>query len=382
MEKIYLDNNATTPVPTSVSRAILSCHERDFGNPSSGHRFGEAAHYLLDQAREQVAELIHADPRQLLLTGGGSEANNQAIFSAATADPAKKHLLTSAVEHPSVLKPLEHLQSQGYELEILPVGDNGQLDLSALEKMIRPDTALVSLMAANNETGVIWPVAEIGGICREKGVRFHCDAVQLAGKEKIEVDEMGVDYLSLGAHKLHGPKGIGALYVRRRAPLFPLIFGAGQEQGLRAGTENVSGAVGFGVAAVLAASALHEGRGQVLAMRTRLERKILDTIPGARINGAGQPRLDNTVNVSFRHCAGNALIQELDERGIAVSAHSACHGGDLNPSHVLTAMQIPEEYLHGTLRISLSRYNTMTEVETLLALLPDLVERSRHGFAG
>ncbi len=381
MGRIYFDNNATTPVSAAVRRAIQACLEDGFGNPSSGHRFGEAARHLLEQARHQVAGLINAPPSRLFFTSGGTEANNLAIFSAAAADPARKHLVTSAVEHPSVLRPLQYLEEQGYELEILAVAEDGGLDLDGLRAALRPDTALVSLMGANNETGVIWPLAEISALCREKKVLFHCDSVQLAGKEPIDVQGLPADYLTLAAHKLHGPKGIGALYARRRAPLTPLILGAGQEQGLRAGTENVAGAVGFGTACELAGRDLSENRRKIQKMRDRLEQEILDAIPATRVNGQGQPRLTNTCNISIKDCPANALIQELDERGIAVSAHSACHSGDLDPSHVLTAMKIPEEYLHGTLRISLGSCNSMAEVETLLNILPGLVKGFRRGFA-
>ncbi|MCF6291295.1 MAG: cysteine desulfurase [Desulfobacterales bacterium] len=381
MKKIYFDNNATTPVIAPVRRAIQACLEDDFGNPSSDHGFGEAAKHVLERARDQVAGLINAPSSRLFFTSGGTEANNLAIFSAAAANPARKHLITSAVEHPSVLRPLQYLREQGYELEILEVDEDGGLDLDRLRAAIRPDTGLVSLLGGNNETGVIWPLAEISALCREKKVLFHCDSVQLAGKEPIDAQELEADYLTLAAHKLHGPKGIGALYARRRAPLTPMILGAGQEQGLRAGTENVAGAAGFGTACELAGRDLSENRRKIQKMRDQLEQEILATIPETRVNGQGQPRLANTCNVSFRHCPANALIQELDDRGIAVSAHSACHSGDLNPSHVLTAMRIPEEYLHGTLRISLGSSNTMAEVETLLNILPGLVRKFRHGFA-
>ena len=361
---------------------MLRYLDEHFGNPSSGHRYGEAARHGLEQARARVATLINAEPNRVIFTSGGTEANNMAIASGAAANPARKHLLTSAVEHASVLKPLEFLaRHQGYQLEVLPVATDGGLDLEEVAAAIRPETALVSLMAANNETGVVWPLAEIAALCRSRSVFFHCDAVQMAGKEEIDVRRLGVDYLSLAGHKLHGPKGIGALYVRRGAPLVPLILGAGQENGQRAGTENVAAAVGFGKACELAVESLPHYRSRISVMRDRLEKEILAAIPEARINGNEQPRLANTINVSFKNCASGALIQELDERGIAVSAHAACHSGDLTPSHVLAAMQVPETFQHGTLRISLSRFNTMDEVEALLAVLPGIVARSRRGFA-
>jgi cysteine desulfurase len=335
----------------------------------------------MDLAREQVAGLLGCHPGQIVLNSGGTEGNNTAILSAVRANPARKHLISSQVEHSSVLAPLEFLATQGYDLELLGVDENGGLDLEALKGAIRPDTALVSLMGANNETGVIWPVAEIAAICREKGVLFHCDAIQLAGKAALAVEALGVDYLTIAAHKLHGPKGAGALYVRRTVPFSPLIMGSGQENGRRSGTENVPGLVGLGQACVLAQGMDEAAHQRLAALRDRLEAGIIAAIPEARINGALSPRLVNTINVSFRHAASAGLIQDLDAGGIAVSAHAACESGDLDPSHVLRAMRVPEPFLHGTLRISLSRYNTAAEVAALLALLPEAVARSRRGFA-
>jgi cysteine desulfurase len=256
----------------------------------------------------------------------------------------------------------------------------GGLDLAALKKAVRPDTALVSLMAANNETGVVWPVAEIAAICREQGVLCHCDAVQMAGKAALPAEELGVDYLTLAGHKLHGPKGAGALYVRRTAPFTPLLMGSGQEQGRRAGTENVPALVGFGRACQLAAELGPAEHQRLARLRDRLQEGILAGIDGVRVNGGGA-RLVNTLNLSFRHASAAALIQDLDALGIAVSAHAACQSGDLDPSHVLRAMRVPEEYLHGTLRISLSRYSREDEVARFLAVLPGVVARSRQGFA-
>lgn len=382
MSKIYLDNNATTPLDAEASAAMGECLAANFGNPSSGHSFGETARLALEEAREEVAALIAAPPSQLIFTSGGSEANCQAILSAVQARPERRKLVTSAVEHPSVLQPLRYLAARhGYQLVELAVDEAGLLDTAALEAAVDDDTALVSLMAANNETGVLWPVAELGAICRHKGVLFHCDAVQLAGKEEIAAADWPVAYLTLAAHKLHGPKGSGVLYQAPEAPVSPLVMGAGQEGGRRAGTENVAGAVGFGRACSQAGAYLAAGgREQMLALRRRLEEGILAGCPGARFNGAGAPRLANTVNVSFEHCSSAQMIQDLDERGFAVSAHAACHSGDLDPSPVLTAMAVPESYRHGTLRISLGRLNTATEVEELLAVLPTVVAHSRQGF--
>ena len=379
MTRIYFDNNATTPVAFEVREAMQPYLTDRFGNPSSGHQFGEEAQYGIQQAREQVTDLIRGSAARLVFTSGGTEANNTAIWSAITAFPARKHIISSRVEHDSVLKPLQFLQENfGYEIELLPVESTGGLDLEKLRAAIRPDTVLVSLMAANNETGVIWPISEIGSICRERSVLYHCDGVQMVGKEPLNMGQLPIDYLSIAAHKLHGPKGIGALYVQRTAPMKPLIMGAGQENGRRAGTENVAAIVGFGKACELAAQSLPTYTQAVGRFRDQLEATIVAKVSDVLINGSQLPRLANTANISIRSCAANGIIQELDARGIAISAHSACHSGDLNPSHVLTAMQVPEPYLHGTLRISLSRYNTITELETLLDILPDIVAKSRN----
>lgn len=381
MKRIYLDNNATTPVDPVVQQAMLPCFHEKFGNPASGHRFGEETKIAVEHAREQVAELINCHPDRLIFNSGGSEGNNTAILSAAADFPAKKHIISSRVEHASVLKPLKFLKSKGYEIELLPVDGEGGLDCDALSAAIRPDTALVSLMAANNETGVIWPIDQISAICMDKNVLFHCDAVQMIGKVKIDLSRLQVDYLTVAAHKLHGPKGVGALYVERTAPLTPLVLGADQENGRRAGTENVPGIVGLGMACELAEIGLADYQSKVAFLRDYLEKSILDNIPDLLINGGQLPRLPNTTNVSFKHCPSVGIIQELDERGIAVSAHSACQSGDLDPSHVLAAMNVPEIYRHGTLRISLSRTSTKAEVDALLALLPAFVAKSRQGFA-
>jgi cysteine desulfurase len=382
MEKIYFDNNATTPLDPAVREAMLPYLGQLFGNPSSGHRFGEQALAGINIAREQVASFLNCSPKRLFFTSGGTEANNNAIWSAISAFPEKKHIVTSVVEHPSILKPLEFLQQRfGYTIELLPVRRDGSLDLQQLVESIQPDTALVTLMAANNESGVIWPLEEIGALCQEKNVLFLCDAVQLVGKEPINLETLKVDYLSVAAHKLHGPKGSGALYVKRTAPFMKMIMGASQEMDHRAGTENVAGIAGLGEACELAGKYLESGKSEVHNLRNRLQERILQEIDDVIINGAKQPRLSNTLNVSFKDCASGAMVQELDERSIAVSAHSACHSGDLDPSHVLRAMAVPETHIHGTLRISLSRFSTSKEVDVFCDSLPDIVAKSRQGVA-
>ena len=299
MAKIYFDNNATTPVDPAVRDAMLPYLDELFGNPSSGHRFGEAAHGGIETAREQASRLLGATPSRVIFTSGGSEANNLAIWSAVAAYPERKHIITSAVEHASVLAPLTFLQERfGYEITILPVDQRGDLDLAGLAAAIRPDTALVSLMGANNETGVLWPVDEISAICRERSVLFHCDAVQLVGKQTLDMAALPVDYLTVSAHKLHGPKGAGLLYARRTVPVTPMIMGSGQEHGFRTGTENVPGIVGFGKACELAGSAVFEHVKQIGAMRDKLEEGIVAAIPDTQINGGGMARLANTINVS------------------------------------------------------------------------------------
>jgi cysteine desulfurase len=382
MEQIYFDNNATTPLDPAVREAMLPYLGERFGNPSSGHRLGEQALAGIDIAREQVASLLNCSPKRLFFTSGGTEANNNAIWSAVSVFPEKKHIVTSVVEHPSILKPLEFLQQRfGYSIELLPVGQDGSLDLQQLADSIRQDTALVTLMGANNESGVIWPLEEIGALCQEKKVLFLCDAVQLVGKEPINLETLQVDYLAVAAHKLHGPKGSGALYVKRTAPFAKMIMGASQEMDHRAGTENVAGIVGLGQACELADKHLESGKFEVLNLRNRLQERILQEIDDAIVNGTKQPRLPNTLNVSFKNCASGAMVQELDERSIAVSAHSACHSGDLDPSHVLRAMAVPETHIHGTLRISLSRFNTSREVDIFCDTLPGIVAKSRQGVA-
>ena len=382
MERIYFDNNATTPLDPAVRAAMLPYLNERYGNPSSAHRFGEQALAGITKAREQMAALFNCRPKRIFFTSGGTEANSTAIWSAVSAFPEKKHIISSTVEHASVLRPLEFLRQRfGYTVDLLPVGQDGALDLQLLSERIDHQTVLVTLMGANNESGVVWPLAEIGARCREKDVLFHCDAVQLVGKEPIDLQALPVDYLAVAAHKFHGPKGVGALYVRRMAPFTPLIMGASQEMGHRAGTENVVGVVGLGKAAELAAGYLEAGKTEVLDLRNRMQEWILAEIDGAIVNGASQPRLANTLNVSFKNCASGAMVQELDERGIAVSAHSACHNGDLDPSHVLRAMAVPETHIHGTLRLSLSRFNTKDEVDRLCAALPGIVSKSRQGAA-
>lgn len=377
MPRIYLDNNATTPLDPLVRQAMLPFLDEWFGNPSSNHRLGQLNREAVEQARVEVAALVKAPSSRIIFTSGGTESNNAAIWGAVLACPEKRHILASTVEHASVRKPLEFLKGRGYEVELLPIDRAGGLDLERLKGLLRPDTLLISLLGANNETGVLWPVAEIGRIARERGVPFHCDMVQMLGKMEVDLTATPVDFASFSAHKIHGPKGCGALYVRRGAPFVPFIMGGGQERNLRAGTENVAGIVGFGRAAVLAGERLTEFQDRMAELRDFLEHAIIEKIPGALVNGRELPRLPNTLNVSFMNASAEAIIQELDERGFSVAAQSACHSHDVSPSPVLSAMGVPEVYLHGSMRISLALQNTKEEVAAFLAVLPGLVERSR-----
>jgi len=377
MHRYYFDNNATTPLAEEVVEAMLPYLRDHFGNPSSNHRFGEKARAAIDTARQQVADLVNCRSRQITFTSGGSEANNMAIMSAVASDQTKRHIITSVVEHPSVLAPIAYLEKSGYTVTRMPVSKEGDIDLARLEKAIRPETILVSLMAANNETGVLWPIGKIAEICRKHQILFHCDAIQMAGKLRLNMASLPIDYLSMAAHKLHGPKGTGALCVQRSTPLSPLIHGSAQENGMRAGTENVAGIVGFGKAAELAASHVSTSDGTTSTLRDAMEKCIVSTIKEVQINGGSMPRLPNTSNISFKGTSSAALIQELDEHGFAISAHSACQSGDLDPSHVLQAMDIPEEFMHGTLRISFSRYTLEENVKLFTRTLTAIVAKSR-----
>lgn len=378
MNRIYLDNNATTPLLPQVIDVMTHCLRENFGNPSSDHFFGEQARRSVDVARERVAALLSCPEQAIVFTSGGTESNNSAILGAAAAQPAKKHIITSVVEHTSVLTPIRFLaRRHGYEVDMLGVDQDGMLDMHTLSRALRPETLLVSLMAANNETGVCWPLETISAICRDHGCLFHCDAAQYAGKAPIDLSRISVDLLTVAAHKFHGPKGIGALYIKRGTPLEPFVIGAGQEGGRRGGTENVPALAGFGEACRLAAEEMDARSARLRQLTARLETEITRRIPDIRVNGKNAPRLANTLNISFRGCAANSMIQELDMRGIAVSAHSACHSGELDPSHVLAAMMVPEDYLHGALRISMGAANTADDIDALLAILPGIVEKSR-----
>jgi len=373
----YFDNNATTRVAPEVVEAMLPFLREYWGNPSSIYTFGRQVGSHLDEARARVAALINAEPREVVFTSCGTESNNSAIHSALATQPDKRHVLTTAVEHSANMKFCELLQRRGYTVTFLPVEPDGSLDLQRLEESIRPDTAIVSVMWANNETGILFPVREIAAVCRRKGVLFHTDAVQTPGKLKIDVRELDVDFLSLSAHKLHAPKGIGLLHVKRRVKYQPYLVGGGQERGRRGGTENVANIVAFGRAAELAMANLDEENIRVRGLRDRLENGILGGIPGTSRNGAPEPRLPNTSNIAFAGVEAEGILMLLDQAGICASSGSACTTGSLDPSHVLTAMGCSAARARGSIRFSLGIYNTEGEVDYVLEKLPGIIARLR-----
>ena len=373
----YFDNNATTRVAPEVMDAMIPFLRDYWGNPSSAYSFGHQVASHLEDAREKVAALINADAREVVFTSCGTESNNSAIHSALAVDSRKRHVLTSCVEHSSNINFCEYLQKQGYDVTFLPVESDGALDLHHLEKSIRPDTAIVSVMWANNETGVIFPIEEIAALCRSKGVLFHTDAVQVPGKLKIDVRASGVDFLSLSAHKLHAPKGIGMLYVKRRTNFQPYIIGGQQERGKRGGTENVAQIIAFGKAAELAMGRFGEEQRRIGPLRDSLEETILRTIPNTFRNGAKEPRLVNTTNIAFDFVEAEAVLLLLDQVGICASSGSACTTGSIDPSHVLTAMGINPMRARGSIRFSLGIYTTEEEVGYLLKHLPRIINQLR-----
>lgn len=373
----YFDNNATTRVAPEVIQAMLPFLETYWGNASSAYQFGKQVAKHVEDARAKVAALINADPKEVVFTSCGTESNNAAIHSALVIHPSKRHIVTTAVEHSANIKFCDYLQRRGYEITFLPVESDGSIDLHVLDQSIRPDTAIVSVMWANNETGVLFPIEEIAAICQSKGVLFHTDAVQTPGKVKIDVKATGVDYLSLSAHKLHAPKGIGMLYVRRQAKFQPYLIGGHQERGRRGGTENVPHIIGFGKAAELAMSHLEDENTRVRALRDKLESTILQQIPNTLRNGAKEPRLPNTTNIAFDYVEAEAVLMMLDQLGICASSGSACTTGSLDPSHVLTAMGIAPMRARSCVRFSLGMYNTEEEVDFLLSHLPKIIAKLR-----
>ena len=375
-ELLYLDHNATTPIDPEVRSSMLPWLENEFGNPSSVYSLGRRASAALAKAREQVASLVGALPSEIIFNSCGTEATNSAILSALAIDPDKRHIITSAVEHSATIKLCEYLATRGYEITWLPVDKDGLLDPDKLETSITSETAIVSLLWANNETGVLFPVEEIASITTRKKVPLHLDAVQAAGKVPINLEELGVQYVSLSAHKLYAPKGVGALYVNRRARYTPLLRGS-QEESKRGGTQNVASIVAFGKAAELAQSHLLTAAQRIAKLRDRFEETILSTVDGARRNGTDEPRLPNTSNLTFAGIDAETALLLFDQEGLCCSAGSACSSGSINPSHVLTAMGVSRDEARASLRFSLGRTTTDSEVDRALEIIPRIIAKLR-----
>ena len=376
---IYTDNAATTKMSDTALAAMLPCLQDNYGNPSSLHSVGQRAAEALQGARETVARCLGCDPKEIIFTSGGSEADNQAIISAARwgALKGKKHIISTAFEHHAVLHTLKKLEKEGFEVELLPVGTTGTIAPEQVAAVIRPDTALVTIMYANNEIGSILPIAEIGAVCREKGVIFHTDAVQAAGHLHIDVKAQNIDMLSLSGHKFHGPKGSGVLYARKGIPLVNIIEGGAQERGKRAGTENLPAIVGMAAALQEACDHIDENAAKVSALRDKLI-SGLSKIPHSALNGDPVHRLPGNVNFCFEGIEGESLLLLLDAKGICASSGSACTSGSLDPSHVLLAIGRPHEVAHGSLRLSLCEWNTEEEVDIILQEVPRIVEYLRN----
>jgi cysteine desulfurase len=373
----YFDNNATTQLDPLVLKVMVPFLQDQYGNPSSVYSFGKAAARAVAIAREQVAALLRCDPSEIIFTSCGTESDNSAIQSALLIDPDRKHLVTSKVEHSAIIKQAETLARRGYEVTWLDVDPSGMINLNDLEKAIREDTAIVSLMWANNETGVLFPIEEAAEICRSKGTLFHTDAVQAVGKIDIDLSRVPINLLSLSGHKLHAPKGVAALYVNRRTRFSPYLIGGGQENKKRGGTENTASIVALGRAAELALAALSEENVRVKALRDRFEKGLLERVSSVQINGDRTRRLPNTSNLAIEGVDSEGMLMLLDQHGICCSAGSACTAGSLEPSHVLRAMGFSNERARGSLRFSFSRFNSEVEVEEALQIIPNSVEKLR-----
>ena len=375
---IYFDNNATTKVADEVFEAMGPFLTNLYGNPSSMHTFGGQVEKHIRNSREQIAELLGCDSSEIIFTSGGTESDNAAIKGVLSALPEKKKIITTRVEHPAVLSTCREIQSLGYKLIELGVDREGQIDLDELESEVDDDTAIVTIMYANNETGVIFPIDKIAEIVKAKGAVFHTDAVQAVGKIPLNLEQGNIDLLSLSGHKLHAPKGIGVLHIRKGTRISPFIVGGHQEKNRRAGTENVAGIVALGKACQLAAKEIVQENTKVKKLRDKLENAILKTCAGAMLNGDKINRLPNTCNISFEFIEGEAILLLLDQFGICASSGSACTSGSLEPSHVLRAMGVPFTAAHGSIRFSLSRYNTENEVDFVIEKMPSIVNRLRE----
>jgi cysteine desulfurase len=376
--KIYLDHNATTPVHPEVLEAMLPFYKEGFGNASSIHSFGREAKVALEESREKVAKFLNADPLEIYFTSGGTESDNLAVKGVAWANKKKgNHIITSQIEHHAVLESCKFLEKEGHEITYLPVDKYGLVDHDELKKSIKKESVLVSIMHANNEVGIIQPIAELAGLAKEKGVYFHTDAVQSTGKMKIDVNELNVDMLSLSAHKFYGPKGVGALYIRRGVRLTPLAHGGHHEKSRRAGTENVPGIVGLAKALEIAHSDMQEEEKRLKNLTETFYKKVTERIPDVFMNGHPVLRIPNTMNLSFKGVEGESIILNLDLKGIGVASGSACTSGSLEPSHVLSAMRVPGDLAQSSLRFSFGRSNTMQDVDYVVELLPEIISKLR-----
>ena len=377
MKTVYVDNNATTKVAPEVLEVMLPYFSEFYGNPSSMHFFGGQVQKKINEAREQVADLLEAEPSEIVFTSCGTESDNAAIFGTLDSYPAKRHFITSRVEHPAIMNVSTYLSRKGYRVIEISVDREGRLDLDELKESIADHTTLVSIMYANNETGVIFPIEEIGEIVKSKGIPFHTDAVQAAGKIPLNMKKSTLDMLSISGHKLHAPKGIGVLYIRKGTKFSPFMIGGHQEKGRRGGTENVPYIIGLGKACELAKRHLDDENARVKALRDYLETKILEKIPNTLVNGDQVNRLPNTLNVSFEYVEGESILLLLSDLGICASSGSACTSGSLEPSHVLRAMGVPFTAAHGSIRFSLSIYNTKEEMEYIIEHLPPIIQKLR-----
>ena len=376
MASIYMDHNATTPIRPEVRDKLLPFFSELFGNPSSPHSFGQEVRVHLDEARTRIASALGASPAEIIFTSGGTESDNMAIKGVALA-LGKGHIVSSKIEHPAVMQPVSYLVKKGFEATYVDVGPGGVIDPDDVKEAIRPDTILVSIMHVNNEVGTIQPIEEISAITRNAGVPFHADAVQSFGKLPVNVDDLGVDLLSIAGHKIYGPKGVGVLYIRKGTRVDPLIIGGAQEKRRRSGTENIAGIAGFGEAAILAEQEREEVFSRLTGLRNNFIKELSDRIPEVTINGEDGKVFPSTVSASFSHVEGESLLLSLDMEGIAVSTGSACSSGTLEPSHVLVAMGIDTVLAQGTLRFSMGRGTTQEEVDRVLEVLPPITERLR-----
>ena len=378
MKEIYLDNAATTRVLPEIAQAMAKAMTENYGNPSSIYEIGQNAHDILDIARQQVADLINADPEEITFTGGGSEGDTMLLRGVARKYKNKgNHIITSAIEHHAILHTCQALEKEGFKITYLPVDKYGKVSPSDVEKAITPQTILVSVMFANNEIGTIEPIREIGAIAHKHGVLMHTDAVQATGHVPIDVKGDNIDMLTMTAHKFHGPKGAGAVYIRKGVKMERLVYGGPQEHKMRAGTENTAGILGLGLAAVHAKKYMNEHSKQQINLRDKLIKGILEKIPDTRLNGHPTDRLPNNVNVSIKYIEGEGMLLHLDMEGIAASSGSACTSGTLDPSHVLLAIGLPHEIAHGSLRLTLSEFTTENEIDYVLGKLPGIVENLR-----